>query len=186
MTQPSPPSPRPSGSGLAPWLVIGAALVLAGLAVMVVVLLSRGGAGTSSAGTDGGSPAASSTSSSGVPSGPEPDEPRYGGSEATARAWVQAMQDGEFQAAFDLSCAEVRAAATASAAEGDDPAWALGTYVFEQVLGGVGFGAHTFEGIVHDSPSDTDLATFSLVMDDGTVYPLQIHVVQDGTVCDFR
>lgn len=176
-----------------PWLIIGGGVVLAGLAVLVVVLLTRSGSDGPSAA--GGGPAAvpapSTVASEPAPDEPEPqqpaqDAPLYAGSEDVARAWVDAMEQGEFQTAFDLSCAEVQAAATVSATEGEDPAWTLGGYFFERVLGGVGFTDHTFDGISHDSPSDTDLATFSLAMDDGTSYPLRVYVVANGTVCDFR
>jgi hypothetical protein len=96
------------------------------------------------------------------------------------------MEQGEFQAAFDLSCADVQASAAAVATDGNEPAWELGTYFFEQTLGGVGFTDWTFEGVEYHSASDTDLATFTLAMDDGGAFPLQVYVLADGTVCDFR
>ena len=43
------------------------------------------------------------------------------GSADTALAWVQAMAEGDFQTAYDLSCADVQQSAT-DAAAGEDPA----------------------------------------------------------------
>ena len=78
----------------------------------------------------------------------ETDQSRYEGSADAALAWVQAMAEGEFQTAYDLSCADVQASAAAAAA-GEDPAFSLGTYFFEQTLGGQGFSDGTFDSILY-------------------------------------
>ena len=106
------------------------------------------------------------------------------GSADTALAWVQAMAKGEFQTAYDLSCADVQTSATAAAA-GGDPAWELGTYFFEQTLGGQGFSDGTFDSIMYSGASDTDIASFTLQLDNGEEFLLLVYVQPDGTVCDF-
>jgi hypothetical protein len=112
------------------------------------------------------------------------DQSRYAGSHDVALAWVQAMADGEFQTAFDLSCADVQTSATAAAA-GGDPAWELGTYFFEQILSGQGFSEGSFDSIDYSEASDSDIASFTLQLDNGEEFLLLVYVQPDGTVCDF-
>ena len=95
------------------------------------------------------------------------------------------MADGDFEAAFAGSCPEVQQAAM-DADDGSGPAWTLGTYFFEQTLGGVGFTDGSFDGVVHDAASDSDVATFTLQLDSGEAFVLLVHVGADLTVCDFR
>ncbi len=94
------------------------------------------------------------------------------------------MAAGEFQTAYDLSCPAVRESAAAAAADGD-PAWELATYFFEQTLGGRGFTEGSFDSLEHDAVSGTDVATFTLMLDDGEQFPLLVYVGPDLTVCDF-
>jgi hypothetical protein len=109
----------------------------------------------------------------------------YAGSDDVARAWVQAMADGDFQTAYDLSCGEVQDAATPAAA-GGDAAWELGTYFFEQTLGGEGFSGGTFDGVEYSQDSDSDVASFTLLLDNGEEFLLLVHVDPAVSVCDFR
>ena len=76
--------------------------------------------------------------------------------------------------------------AAADADDGSGPAWTLGTYFFEQTLGGVGFTEGTFDGVVHDAASASDVATFTLHLDSGEAFVLLVYVGADLTVCDFR
>ena len=94
------------------------------------------------------------------------------------------MADGDFQTAYDLSCADVQQSAT-DAAAGEDPAWALGTYFFEQTLSGQGFTDGTFDSIIYNQDADSDIASFTLQLDDGEEFLLLVYVQADGTVCDF-
>jgi len=170
----------PHRSGLQPWLVIASAVVLAGLGLLVGVLLARADGGA------GGPAAVSTPDAASPPTGHSSGTGRYEGSDDVAQAWVDAMARGEFETAFDLSCAVVQASAAASATDRSDPAYQLGVYFFEQVLGGVGFTGGTLESVEHDAASDTDRVTFALAMDTGETYSLDVHVISDGTVCDFR
>jgi hypothetical protein len=196
--QPGPysPPPPPRKKNVLPWLIVGGAVLLSGLGILLVVLL-RGDDSPDPQATSTTAPATSSADASGpahadLPGGAQvaeeqdsADQSHYEGSHDAALAWVQAMADGEFQTAFDLSCAEVKASATAAAA-GGDPAWALGTYFFEQTLGGRGFTDGSFDSLNYDSASDTDIASFTLQLDTGEEFLLLVYVLPDGTVCDFR
>jgi hypothetical protein len=198
---PPQPPPPPQKKNLLPWIIVGGAVLLSGLGILLVVLLSGDdGTDTQNAATNS-TPAASSSPSSqpsangsahaDLPGGAQvaeentsADQSRFPGSADTALTWVQAMSDGEFQTAYDLSCTDVQQAAT-DAAAGGDPAWELGTYFFEQTLGGQGFTDGTFDSIQYDSTSDNDIASFTLQLDDGEEFLLLVYVQSDGTVCDF-
>jgi hypothetical protein len=194
-----PPEP-PRKNNVLPWLIVGAAVLLSGLGILLVVLL-RDGDSTAPQNAAAGSTTAASSSSAGaeasapvhgdLPGGAQvaeqqnsADQSRFEGSADVALAWVQAMADGEFQTAFDLSCADVQASATEAAA-GGDPAWELGTYFFEQTLSGRGFSDGSFDSIEYDQTSDTDIASFTLQLDTGEEFLLLVYVLPDGTVCDF-
>ena len=175
-------------------------MVLSGIGILLVVLLGGDDAPDLQAATNSTAPAASSSSAdvsaseptrADLPGGAQvaeenssADQSRYEGSHDVALAWVQAMADGEFQTAFDLSCADVQASATAAAA-GGDPAWELGTYFFEQTLSGQGFTDGSFDSLSYDEASDTDIASFTLQLDNGEEFLLLVYVQPDGTVCDF-
>ena len=62
---------------------------------------------------------------------------------------------------------------------------ALGTYFFEHTLGGQGFTDGTFDSIIYSSESDSDIASFTLQLDNGEEFLLLVYVQSDGTVCDF-
>jgi len=193
-----PPEP-PRKSNALPWLIVGAAVLVSGLGILLVVLL-RGDDTTDPQNAAGSTTAASSSSAGSSASGSahadlpggaqvaeeqnSADQSRYEGSADVALAWVQAMAAGEFQTAFDLSCADVQASATEAAA-GGDPAWELGTYFFEQTLSGQGFTDGSFDSIGYDSGTDTDIASFTLQLDNGEEFLLLVYVLPDGTVCDF-
>ena len=192
------PPPPPRNKNLLPWLIVGGAVVLSGLGILLVVLL-RGDdspdpqidATNSTAPVTSSFSADASASHADLPGGAQvaeeqnsADQSRYEGSADTALAWVQAMAKGEFQTAYDLSCAEVQTAAT-QAEPGADPAWSLGTYFFEQTLGGQGFSDGTFDSIIYSGAADSDVASFTLQTDDGQEFLLLVYVQPDGTVCDF-
>jgi hypothetical protein len=199
--QPSGPygPPPPQKKSLLPWLIVGGAVLLSGLGILLVVLLGgndspdpQATASTAPASSSSDHASASAPTHADLPGGAQvaeeqqssADQGRYEGSHDAALAWVQAMADGDFQTAFDLSCADVQASATEAAA-GGDPAWELGTYFFEQTLSGQGFTDGSFDSISYDSDSDTDIASFTLQLDNGEEFLLLVYVLPDGTVCDF-
>jgi hypothetical protein len=108
----------------------------------------------------------------------------FPGSDGVAFTWVDAMADGDWQTAFDLSCQAVQDAAT-SAAAGGDPAYELGRYFYEQTLGGVGFTEGTFDSIQYDEVTGTDIGAFTLGLENGETSTLLVYVQEDLTVCDF-
>ena len=196
--QAPPPPPPPKKTGLLPWLIVGGAVLLSGLGILLVVLLRPDQpAGTTDAATNS-TPAATSSS---TPSASAPargelpggarvadqdtgGQARFDGSDQVALSWVQAMADGDFQTAYDLSCADVQQSAIA-ADDGSGPAWTLGSYFFEQTLSGQGFSEGTFDSIIYNSDADSDIASFTLQLDDGEEFLLLVYVQGDGTVCDF-
>jgi hypothetical protein len=195
------PLPQPPARNLLPWLIVGGAVLLSGVGIALVLVLTGGDPdpGDRPAASTSSSPPATTSSAEpstepargDLPGGAQVVEPpvaaggAFAGSDTVALTWVDALADGEWQTAYDLSCAEVRDAG-ATAAAGGDPAYELGRYFHEQTLGGVGFTEGTFDGIEHDPTTNTDLAVFSLAMQDGTTFPLLVHVQEDLTVCDFR
>jgi hypothetical protein len=186
-----------------PWLIVGAAVLLSGLGLLLVILLTRDSdpspvAATAppvQSSTSAPAPATRPTEAGGLLGGATAGSSseavdagsagRYAGSADVALAWVQAMADGDFEAAFASSCPQVQQAAV-DADDGSGPAWTLGTYFFEQTLGGVGFTEGTFDGLVHDPASASDVATFTLHLDSGEAFALLVYVGADLTVCDFR
>ncbi|MGY2004962.1 hypothetical protein [Blastococcus sp. SYSU DS1024] len=196
-----PSAARPRKRTLLPWLIGAAVLLIAGLAFLWVVLLNGGDGerrsaersvgGASGFATPLGGPSSAPLGGTGqLPGGARGAEPvpaqegRYAGSGDVALAWVEAMGQGDFQAAFDLSCVAVQEAAV-DAAAGDDPAQVLGDYFYRDTLGGQGFTSGTFDGVEHQVESATDMASFTLELDDGEPFLLLVHVGDDGTVCDF-
>ena len=195
-----PPSDRPPSDrtrkNLLPWLIVGGAVLLSGIGILLVVLLRGDGASTPVAAPSSTAPSsAPSTRTSapthgGLPGGAQVanhnagDQARFDGSDQVALAWVQAMADGDYRTAYDLSCADVQQSATAAAA-GDDPAQELGTYFFEQILGGQGFTDGTFDSIIYNQEAASDIASFTLQLENGEEFLLLVYVQGDGTVCDF-
>ena len=53
------------------------------------------------------------------------------------------------------------------------------------VAGEHGFTDGSFDSISYDSDSDTDIASFTLQLDNGEEFLLLVYVLPDGTVCDF-
>jgi hypothetical protein len=191
-----PPPPPPPKKNLLPWFIVGGAVLLSGLGILLVVLL-RGDDSTDPQNAATNSTAASSSAGASestrapLPGGAQvaeestgADQGHFEGSGDTALAWVEAMASGEYQTAYDLSCADVQTAA-AGAAAGEDPASALGTYFFEQTLGGQGFTDGSFDGVLYSEAADSDVASFTLQLDNGEEFLLLVYVQPDGLVCDF-
>jgi hypothetical protein len=198
-----PPQPGKK-KALLPWIIVGIAVLVSGVGVALVFLLT---------GKDDDADNQAATSSSSSSSSPATSEPadnshdsahgelpggaqvvvpeddgggQFEGSDEVALTWVQAMADGEFQTAYDMSCADVQDAAAGAAVGGtEDPAWELGTYFFEQTLGGVGFTEGTFDSITFQEDSNQDMAAFTLQLDNGETFTLLVYVGPDLTVCDF-
>ena len=61
----------------------------------------------------------------------------------------------------------------------------LGTYFFEQTLSRHGFTDGSFDSIIYSQESGSDIASFTLRLDDGEDFLLLVYVQSDGTVCDF-
>jgi len=199
-----PPQPPQKKNGLLPWLIVGAAVLVSGLGILLVVLLTgdddtptanqaTAASSSSSAPATSSSAEPSQESATGdLPGGAQVAEPtadsggQFEGSGEVALTWVQALADGEFQTAYDLSCAEVRDAAAAAAIGGtEDPAWELATYFYEQTLGGVGFTEGSFDSVTYQAASNQDMAAFTLQLDNGETFTLLVYVGPDLTVCDF-
>jgi hypothetical protein len=191
-----PPQPPPQKK-LLPWLIVGVAVLLSGLGLLLVVLLRGGDSDTTNAGPTSAAPAssaptgsASASAHAGMPDGAQVadqdtgGQARFDGSDRVALVWVQAMADGDFQTAYDLSCADVQRSAT-DAAAGADPARTLGSYFFDQTLSGRRFTAGSFDSIIYNQQSDSDIASFTLQLDDSEEFLLLVYVQSDGTVCDF-
>ncbi|MGY1803906.1 hypothetical protein ACI78T_11565 [Blastococcus sp. SYSU D00922] len=196
-----PPPQPPAKKNLLPWLIVGGAVLLSGIGIALVLLLGGGDSGSDEQAAASSTSSAPATTSSAEPSresslGDLPggaqvaDEPTvapgnaYPGSDEVALAWVDALADGDWQTAYDLSCTAVRDSAT-SAAAGGDPAYELGRYFYEQTLGGVGFTEGTFDSIQFDPATGSDIGAFTLAMEDGETFTLLVYVQQDLTVCDF-
>jgi hypothetical protein len=196
---PQPPQP-PAKNNLLPWLIVGGAVLLSGIGIALVLLLGGRDSGTedrAAASTTSSAPATTSSaepsreSSLGdLPGGAQVAEPTqaagnaFEGSDEVALAWVDALADGDWQTAYDLSCAAVQDAATTAAA-GGDPAYELGRYFYEQTLGGVGFTEGTFDSIQYDETTGTDIGAFTLALENGETFTLLVYVQPDLTVCDF-
>jgi len=194
--QPPPPPQPPPRKHLLPWLIVGGAVLLSALGILTVVLL-RGDTDTTNGGPTTTAPASSAPTASAsapahrsLPGGAQVadqdtgGQARFDGSDQVALGWVQAMADGDFRTAYDLSCADVQRSAT-DAAAGTDPARTLGSYFFDQTLSGRGFTDGSFDSIIYSQESDSDIASFTLHLDDGEEFLLLIYVQSDGTVCDF-
>ncbi|MFL6095378.1 MAG: hypothetical protein ACJ71Y_08000 [Blastococcus sp.] len=195
--QPPPPPPSPENK-LLPWLIVGGAVLLSAMGILLVLLLRSDDRGSTSAAAPSTSPASSApaTSASASAHGELPGgarvadqdtaagQARFDRSDEVALGWLQAMADGDFQTAYDLSCADVQQSAT-DAAAGADPAWTLGTYFFEQTLSRHGFTDGSFDSIIYSQESGSDIASFTLQLDDGEDFLLLVYVQSDGTVCDF-
>ena len=186
--------PPPPKRNLLPWLIVGGAVLLSGVGLLLVVLLTRDDepSRTQAAASTAATPSSPSASreTADLPGGARVVEPtesaggRFAGSDEVALDWVQAMADGDFQTAYDLSCAEVQASA-AAADDGSGPEWALGTYFFEQTLGGNGFTEGSFDDLQYSPVADSDVATFTLQLDSGESFTLLVYVDSTLAVCDF-
>lgn len=180
-----------------PWLIVGGAVLLSALGLLMVMLLRGDGAGTTRAASSSTTPASAAAAPSSGPAArsglaggaPVADhdtggQARFEGSDQVALRWVQAMADGDYQTAYDLSCAEIQQPAI-DASDGGHPASALGSSFFQQTLGGQGFSEGSFDSIIYNRDADSDIASFTLQLDDGQEFLLLVYVQGDGTVCDF-
>ena len=180
----SPARPRPTGRW--PWLV-GGGLVLVVLGVLAAVVLSGGGG--AEPGATAGGPTATVTPTP-APLDPDPLEPsdpapgRYPGSVDVAQRWLDALADGDAAAAFELSCPQVQASSAASAG-GGDAAETLAAYFADRVLDGGSFTRALLGDVRYDPASGTDVVTFVLFTEEGP-RPVEVFVIMEGTVCDFR
>ena len=195
-----PPPQPPAKKNLIPWLIVGGAVLLSGIGIGLVLLLGGGDSGTEEQAAVATTSSAPATSSSAEPSresalgdlpgGAQVAEPTqaagnaFPGSDEVALTWVDALADGDWQTAYDLSCVEVQDAATTAAA-GGDPAYELGRFFYEQTLGGVGFTGGTFDSIQFDATTGTDIGAFTLALENGETFTLLVYVQEDLTVCDF-
>ncbi|TFV89022.1 hypothetical protein E4P40_09155 [Blastococcus sp. CT_GayMR20] len=201
-----PPQPPEKKKGLLPWIIVGVAVLVSGVGVALVFLLTgkdderpADNQAATSTSSSSSSPATSESADNShdsahgdLPGGaqvvvPEDDGGgQFEGSGDVALAWVQALADGNFQDAYDMSCAEVQDAAAAASVGGtEDPAWELATYFYEDTLGGVGFTEGTFDSVTYQEASNQDMASFTLHLDDGNTFTLLVYVGPDLTVCDF-
>ena len=194
---PPPDTPPPRRKNLLPWLIVGGAVLLSGLGLLLVVLLrsetttGTGTAATGSTAAASSAPAGTSASASGQPPGGAQvadrntgGRARFDGSDQVALSWVQAMADGHFRTAFDLSCAAVQKSAI-DAAAGGDPAETLGSSFFQKTLSGHALSGGSFDSIIYNEEADSDIASFTLQLDNGEEFLLLVYVQGDGTVCDF-
>ena len=195
---PSPPPP-PQKKNLLPWFIVGGAVLLSGLGILLVVLL-RGddSPDTEDVATNSTAPAPATSSSADASAGhadlpggaqvaeeqTSADQSRYEGSADTALAWVQAMAEGEFQTAYDLSCADVQASA-AAAARRRGPRVLARHVLLRADARRPGFSDGTFDSILYSEASDTDVASFTLQLDNGEEFLLLVYVQPDQKVCDF-
>jgi hypothetical protein len=166
---------------------VGGGVVLLALGVLAAVALS--GAGGQPGATPGDptatvSPAPAPRSPDPTTEPPEPAPGRYPGSVDVAQRWLDALADGNAGAAFDLSCPQVQAGAAASAG-GGDPAETLAAYFADTVLDGGSFTRALLGDVRYDSASGTDVVTFVLFTEVGP-RRVEIFVIMEGTVCDFR
>jgi len=195
--------PPQEKKSLLPWIIVGTAVLVSGVGILLVFLLRGDGdqpsdnqaatsSSSSSAATSSSAEPSQESATGDLPGGAQVAEPatdgdgQFEGSGDVALSWVQAMADGEFQTAYDMSCAEVQdAAAAASVGNTEDPAWELGSYFFEQTLSGAGFTEGTFDSLTYQEASNQDLASFTLQLDTGDTFTLLVYVGPDLTVCDF-
>ena len=187
-----PPDAPPPANRVLPWLVLGGAVVVAALVVVLAVLLRP----QHVTGTAVAAPHSSAVSSAPAPTGASRSggaqvadqhtggRARFDGSDRVALSWVRALAARDYQTAYDLSCAEVRRSAS-DAAAGGDPAQELGSYFFQKALGGQGISGGTLDSIIYSPDAASDIASFTLQLEDGEEFLLLVYVQGDGTVCDF-
>ena len=175
--------PPPPARGRLPWL-LGGGLVLLLLGVLAAVALAGAGTGEPVASTAGPTatetPAPAPRSSAAL----EPPPGRYPGSADVAQRWLDALAAGDVATAFDLSCPRVQAGAVASAGEGD-PAETLAASFADTVLDGGTFSRALLGDVRYDPASGTDVVTFVLFTETRP-RPVEIFVIMEGAVCDFR
>jgi len=190
---PPPYTPPPPRTNLLPWLIVGGAVLLSGLGILLVLLLRPDRPepeAAPSSPTTTPAPSTAPRTHRDLPGGAQvADEEtrgqaRFDGSDQVALNWVQAMADGDYRTAYDLSCADVQQSAV-DAAAGGDPAQTLGDYFVGHTLSGRGISDGSFDSIIYSTDADSDIASFTLQLDDGEEFLLLVYVQGDGTVCDF-
>ncbi|MCW2635807.1 MAG: hypothetical protein JWQ99_2174 [Blastococcus sp.] len=203
--QPGPygqPGPARPPRNFVPAIIAGTAVVLLALGAGTWFLLrddhsttppAAVSTSTAPSTAESTAPAAPTFNAEALPGGAQVADPpsaasggHFPGSDDVALAWVQAMADGDWQGAFDLSCADVQDAAVTAADESNDPPYELGAYFFEQTLGGAGFTDGSFDSIEYSATTGLDVATFTLRLDSGEPLTLLVYVDETPAVCDFR
>jgi hypothetical protein len=205
----------PRKSSPLPWIILAVVVVLAGVGVLLFFLL-RGDDGSTTAASTTSATTTSATSSSAPamddaadmgsgslpggatnpPSNPggsmqtdstsASGEETYPGSTALAATWLVAMQTGDFDTAFSLTCADLQSAATQSAPEYNlTPAEFLAAYFYGDTLNSASITDGQLEGVQYDASSQQDIVLFSLALDDGTTVEVGVAVASDLTVCDW-
>jgi hypothetical protein len=189
-----------------PWIVASSVVMLAGIGVLLFFLVN-GDDPTNAASSSTSSPAAQSTApplpSTGLDAGDLPGgatptrtmttedsggtfEPQFPGSEELALSWMNAMLSRDFPAAYELTCADLRALADQNAPEaGLTPPEVIGAAFYDSTIGGQGFTDGTLDALEYDPTHDVDVGTFTLILDDGTTATVQLWVGSDLTVCNW-
>jgi len=187
-----PPDTPPAAKRVLRWLVLGGAVVVSAVVIVLAVVLRPQhvtGSATAAASTSAVSPAPAPTSASRAGGAQVADQhtggrARFDGSDQVALSWVRALVALDYRTAYGLSCAEVQRSAT-DAAAGGDPAQELGSYFFQKTLGGQWISAGTLDSIIYSSDAASDIASFTLQLENGEEFLLLVYVQGDGTVCDF-
>jgi hypothetical protein len=199
-----PPAPK-NKKNLLPWLIVGGAVLFSGLGILLVVLLT---------GDDGSSTTAADQATASVSSAPATDdgshddgalpggasavdtseaddtggadETAFDGSEDVALDFMNAMLNGDNQAAYDLSCDTLQAAGIAfGAAIGGTAADGLARSFYDTLTNGEHMTDGTFDSIAYEPANDVDRAAFTVVLESGTQVEIHVDVESDLTVCNW-
>ena len=193
-----PPAPK---KNLLPWFIVGGAVLLSGLGILLVVLLTgddgssttAGGQTTASApATDEGSqddgalPGGASAVETDSADDSGPSETAYDGSEDVALDFMNAMLNGDNQAAYDLSCDGLQAAGVAfGAAIGGTAADGLAKSFHDTLTNGELMTDGTFDSIEYVPANGVDRAAFTAVLESGSEVEIHVDVDSDLTVCNW-
>jgi hypothetical protein len=189
-----------------PWIIAAVVVVLVGVAVLTFFLLRKDDkptnaassttAASSSAAASSSEPMPSMSAGAGaLPGGATPTETmgadqgsstgQFSGSDEVALGWMNGMLARDFQSAYDLTCSDLQALAEQNATADLTPPEVVGAAFFGSALGGQGFTDGTFDSLEYDSANDVDVATFTLVLEDGSSKSVQLWVRSDLTVCNW-
>ena len=198
-----PPAPK---KNLLPWLIVGGAVLLSGLGILLVVLLTGDDGATTTAGdqttasvpaTDAGSQDDGAQDDDALPGGASavetggtddggPSETAYEGSADVALDFMNALLNGDNQAAYDLSCDTLQAAGVAfGAAIGGSAADGLARSFYDTLTNGELMTDGTFDSIAHEPRYGVDRAAFTAVLQSGAEVEIHVDVESDLTVCNW-